>query len=184
MGHKFERIKVSSAAFRSENMQRKGSRRTKYLAEGELMIGDTLKKAGQWPTTPEWIWLFIKIPDPRKRAISYDDFKALNNALFNFTLLRYGVVNTDKTYLEELVRQNKERLPYPPVVKATGAVRDYHLGLYYRFANGRSHSNKEVCNVLRLVPELLVPCSHPLLSHLAVGSTPPHQREFEDCQDR
>lgn len=147
MNHKFARISTSDrGAFQPCKVKKSGIRQAKFMAQGERMLGEVMRANGSLAAEiiPDWVFESVRTPDPLRRAISYNDYKALNGAVFNYVLLKHGVVNADKDYLEALAKQIKKRLPNPPVRKTDGKSRCYETGLKNRFANGRNHSITEV----------------------------------------
>lgn len=144
MGHTFKLLETSNVAFRTEKPKQSGLRVSKYVLPGEKMIGDEMRMMGTLSSVrlPDSLFKMVKTPNPLVRAISYKDSSALHNAVFVYVMLKFGVVNIDEPFKEELAKQIRLRCPFPAVTNG-GEQKKYETSLQYIFANKRAQ-NKPV----------------------------------------
>lgn len=79
------------------------------------------------------------------RCISSNEVSAVANAVFNWTITSFGMVNIDKMFENKIGDLLAERLPYlPDRGKTDGGSRDWRSTIHWLFLNRRKTSSQKL----------------------------------------
>lgn len=91
-----------------------------------------------------------------RRCITANEVSAVANAVFNWTITSFGMVNIDKMFENKIGDLLAERLPYlPDRGKTEGVSRDWRSTIHWLFLNRRKTSTQKLYQKHSVHEELL-----------------------------